>query len=83
MASGFEINISESDFKSKPQTEQNWILFQGVTAVQHCVNNLDSKGCSWGQNRYRGRWIKLIGAITTGFTVGLGIIYIIYQMVSK
>ncbi len=82
MTNGFEIKISEADFKSKPANEQNWILFQGITGVQRYVEALDKNGCGWGQQRYRATGLKRISAIAGGITFALGIIYIIYQMAS-
>jgi hypothetical protein len=83
MNNGFEINIRESDFKAKEPAEQSWILFQGITSINRCINGINEKGCDYGRKKYRERFIKLWGAIAGGITVGLGIVYVIYQMTCK
>jgi len=84
MVNGFEVNISESDFKAKIQPEQNWILFQGVTSLHRCVSKIDTEGCNFAkkQNKHRSP-INLITAVTTGLTIGLGIVYIIWQISAR
>lgn len=76
MANGFEVNISESDFKAKPAGEQNWILFQGVTSLHR-------DGCAWGQKKYKGDRLKYVSAMTGAVVFALGVIYIVYQMTCK
>lgn len=72
---GFEVNISESEFKAKTSSDQTWILFQGITS-------LHKEGCAWGRIKYGKDRLKMWTAFGAGISGGLGIIYIIYQMVS-
>ena len=81
MVDGFEIKILESDFKAKPESEQNWILFQGVSSVKQCIDKLDIYGCKWGQKRYEATTLKVIGTISSGVMIGLGFIYILYKLI--
>lgn len=83
MDNGFEINISEIDFKAKSQGEQSWILFQGVTAVRKCLNDMDEHGCDYGRKKYQMNWLKIISAIAAGVTGAFGVIYIIYQVICE
>lgn len=83
MTNGFEINISETDFKAKPPTEQNWILFQGVSSVRKCIVDIDEKGCDYAKKRYKSNRLKIISAISGGITFALGMVYIIYQMTCR
>ena len=83
MANGFEINISESDFKAKSPDDQSWILFQGVTSINRWAENIDKNGCEYSKRKYRERFVKLWGAVAGGITLSLGIIYIIYQLTCK
>lgn len=80
MPNGFEINISEADFKAKPQGEQNWILFQGITSMRKCLNDMDQYGCDYGRKKYQMNWLKVISAIAAGITGALGVIYSIYRV---
>jgi len=78
--SGFEINITEQDFKQKPPPDQNWILFQGVTAVRRCIDKIDDEGCEFARKRRRNETFKLLSAISGAFTVALGVVYILYML---
>jgi hypothetical protein len=79
--SGFEINITEQDFKQKPLQDQNWILFQGVTAVRQCIDKIDDEGCEFARKKRKNGVLKLLSAISGGFTVALGIVYILYMLI--
>jgi hypothetical protein len=79
--SGFEINITEQDFKQKPPQDQNWILFQGVVAVRECVNKIDDEGCQFAKKKRRNGTLQLLSAISGGFTVAIGIVYILYKLI--
>ncbi len=81
MPNGFEININEMDFRAKPQGEQNWILFQGIMAVNHCVSEINKEGCEFAKKRNRYWSLKILSAMSGGVVFALGIVYIIYQMV--
>ena len=81
MRDGFEINISESEFKAKPQGEQNWVLFQGVTSVHRCINRIDDEGCEYAKRKHRYTLLKVLSAISGGAIVGLGIVYILSQLI--
>lgn len=83
MRNGFEINISESEFKAKPQGEQNWVLFQGVTSVHRCIGRINDEGCEYAKRKNRYGLLKILSAISGGAIVGLGIVYILYQMMGK
>ena len=83
MASGFEINISESDFKAKPQVEQSWILFQGISLIRGCISDIDEKGCEYARKKRKVGMLKLASAISGGVVFALGIVYIIYQITCK
>ena len=78
---GFEINITEKDFRAKEQSEQNWILFQGVSSVNKCITDIDEKGCEFARKHRKIEVIKLASAISGGAVFALGVIYIIYQLV--
>ena len=80
---GFEIKITEKDFKSKEPCEQNWILFQGVSSIKNCVDTIDETGCEFARKRRKTNVIKLASAISGGAVFGLGVIYIIYQIVCR
>ncbi len=75
-ANGFEVNISELDFKAKSPSDQTWILFQGITS-------LHKEGCLWGQIKYKSDRLKILSAIAGSITFALGIVYIIYSMTCK
>jgi len=83
MRNGFEIKISESEFKAKPQGEQNWILFQGVSLIRACVNDIDEKGCEYARKRKKAGMLKLASAISGGAVFALGVIYLVYQLIYK
>lgn len=83
MTNGFEINISETDFKSRPAGEQNWILFQGVSSVRKCIADIDEQGCDYAKKRYKINRLKMVSAISGGITFALGIIYIVYQIICR
>jgi len=83
MANGFEISINEIDFRAKPQSEQNWILFQGIMAANKGISIIDNEGCEFARKRNRYWTLKVLSAISGGAVFGLGIVYIIYQMVFK
>jgi hypothetical protein len=76
MTNGFEINISEQEFKNKSPSDQSWILFQGITS-------LNKVGCAWGQEKYKSGRIKMASAMVGAGVFALGIIYIIYQMTCR
>ena len=76
MANGFEVNITEADFKSKESSDQTWILFQGITSLHR-------DGCDWGRVKYVKDRLKLWTAFGVGVSGGLGAIYIIYQMTCR
>ena len=76
MANGFEVNITEKEFKARPIADQQWILFQGITS-------LNRDGCVWGVNRYKGEVLKKWTALGVGLSGGLGFIYILYQLVNR
>jgi hypothetical protein len=76
MANGFEVNISEREFKAKSADDQSWILFQGVSS-------LHKEGCLWGQKKYKSDRIKILSAMAGSVAFAFGIIYIIYQMTCK
>jgi hypothetical protein len=80
MPNGFEINISEVDFKSKPTAEQLWILFQGVSSARKSLANIDEHGCEYAKKRYKTNRLKILSAVSGGITFALGIVYIIYRM---
>jgi hypothetical protein len=80
---GFEINITEQEFKQKPPQDQNWILFQGVTAVRQCIDKIENEGCEFARKRRRNGTLKLLSAISGGITVALGIVYILYTLIHK
>jgi len=80
---GFEINITEQEFKQKPPQDQNWILFQGVTAVRQCIDKIENEGCEFARKRKRNGTLKLLSAISGGITVALGIVYILYTLIHK
>ena len=82
MSNGFEINISEVDFKAKPTTEQNWILFQGVTSIRQCVNDIDMEGCEYARKRNRYWTLKILTAISGGATFAIGIVYIVFKLLN-
>jgi hypothetical protein len=81
MVNGFEINISEADFKAKSKDDQAWILFQGVVIANRGINDLDKNGCQFSRNRHRYNLIKTLSAISGSIVFAIGAIYIIYQMV--
>lgn len=76
MANGFEVNISEREFKAKSADDQSWILFQGVTS-------LHEEGCAWGKKRYSKDRLKVWSAFGGGFAAVLGVIYLIYQITCR
>lgn len=80
---GFEINITEKDFRSKEQSEQNWILFQGVSSVTRCINDINATGCEFARKRRKVEIVKLASAISGGAVFALGVIYIIYQLTCR
>ncbi len=80
---GFEINITEKDFRAKEQSEQNWILFQGVSSVNKCIIDIDTNGCEFARKRRKIEMVKLASAISGGAVFALGVIYIIYQLTCK
>lgn len=78
---GFEINISESDFKSKLKEDQAWILFQGIVTVNKSIVTIENEGCEFAKKKHKDN-LKWILSTTSGTVVFvLGIVYIIYQMV--
>jgi hypothetical protein len=81
MANGFEINISEYEFKAKDKDDQTWILFQGIVSANKCIAEIENDGCDYGKKRYRTYGIKMASAIAAGITGSLGVIYIIWCMV--
>jgi len=78
---GFDIKITEYDFKQKPLTDQNWILFQGVTAVRQCIDKIDDEGCEFARKKRRNGVLRLIYAISGGVTVALGVVYTLYKLI--
>lgn len=59
------INVSESDFKSRPPEDRDWILFQAITM-------LNLEGCDWGNQQFRHNRIRTIYLIGAGIGAGLG-----------
>ena len=83
MGNGFEIQISEEEFKRMPPNEQNWRLFQGVTTITKCVDGINEKGCDYAKKQRKVGILKLASAISAGVTFALGIVFIIWQMTCK
>lgn len=83
MSNGFEVNINERDFKAMASEDQSWILFQGISSINKCIDEIDKNGCEYAKKRYKDRFVKLWGAVAGGVTVGLGIVYVVYQIVCK
>jgi len=65
MANGLRINISESEFKSKPTEDQNWVLYQAITKI-------DEHGCSWSVRHYKEAYWKKITILGSSIGGGLG-----------
>ena len=80
MANGFEIQITETDFKAKPTGEQNWILFQGISGVSKCIRDIDDKGCEYARKKQKGFRLKLVSAFGAGIAGGTGVIYLIFHL---
>ncbi len=80
---GFDVNITESVFKDKPQIDQIWILFQGIVEANKCIKDIDLIGCEFSRKRDRWAKLKLASAIATGVTVGVGFIFIVWQITCK
>ncbi len=80
MANGFEIQVTEKEFKAKSQDEQNWILFQGISGVSKCIRDIDERGCDYARKKQKGYRIKLASALGAGVAGGMGIIYIIFHL---
>lgn len=83
MANGFEINISEAEFKSRSIEDQNWINFQGIVAHSKCLDAINNEGCEYSRKRRRASMLKLTSAISGGIAFALGVIYIVYQMTCR
>lgn len=83
MANGFEINISESDFKGKSDADQKWILFSGIVSLKECHDDLQKNGCEYAKKTYKGFKLKMAGAIASGITGALGLIYLIWTIIPK
>ncbi len=80
MANGFEINITESEFKAKPQAEQGWILFQGISAVRKCVNDIDQFGCEFARKKHKQSTVKVLSAMAGSIAFALGIVYVVFHL---
>ena len=80
MTNGFEVNINERDFKKMSSEDQSWTLFQGISSINKCIDDLNNNGCDYAKRKYRDRFVKLWGAIAGGITVGLGIVWVVYQI---
>lgn len=65
MANGLRINISESEFKSKPTEDQNWVLYQAITKI-------DEHGCSWSIRHYKEAYWKKLSVLGGSIGGGLG-----------
>lgn len=77
---GFEIQVTEGEFKAKSHDEQNWILFQGISGVSRCVQDIDEKGCEYARKKQRGYRLRLASAMGAGIAGGAGIIYIVFHL---
>ncbi len=80
MANGFEIQVTEKEFKAKSQDEQNWILFQGISVVSKCVHDIDEKGCEYARKKQKGYRLKIVMALGSGLAGGLGLIYLVFHI---
>jgi len=83
MANGFEIDITESDFKNRSVVEQNWINFKGIVATNKCIDKIDRSGCAFAHDRYRKSSLARISAMAGGITAALGVVYILWNMMCK
>jgi len=83
MPNGFEINISETEFKAKQQNEQSWILFQGISAVRKCIQDIDELGCEFARKKHKQNTLKMLSAVSGGITFALGVIYIVYRLACR
>ncbi len=77
---GFEIQITEKDFKAKPEAEQNWILFLGISSLAKCIKDIDSSGCEYARKKQRGYRLKAIAVFGSSFATAAGVIYIIFNL---
>lgn len=57
---GFDINISEYDFKSKSPQEQNWIIFKAVEGI-------DQRGCRFSRDRHKMDWRNTLIIVASTF----------------
>jgi hypothetical protein len=92
MGNGFTIDITENDFKSKDQAEQNWLLFQGMVASgkrieenEASLEKLHGEGCAYGQARERHKvtFLQKLTAISAGVMGILAAAWIIFQATCK
>jgi len=65
MTNGLRINISESEFKSRPTADQNWALYQAITKI-------DEHGCSWSVRHYKDAYWKKLTVVGGSMGGGLG-----------
>ena len=80
MGNGFEIQVTEQEFKAKSHDEQNWILFQGISVVSKGVRNIDEKGCEYSRKRVRVNKLRIATALGAGIAAGAGVIYIVFHL---
>lgn len=74
MANGLRINISESEFKAKPTSDQNWMLFQGLTKI-------DQFGCDWAARNYKQNYWKKLTVIGASIGGGFGFAFMVGKII--
>ncbi len=80
MTNGFEIQVTEKEFKAKSQDEQNWILFQGISGLSKSLKDIDDKGCNYARKKQKGYRIKFASAMGAGIAAAAGVVYIIFHL---
>ncbi len=80
MANGFEIQVTEREFRAKSQDEQNWILFQGISGVSKCIRDIDERGCDFARKKQKGFRLKLVSALGAGIAAGIGVVYVVFHL---
>lgn len=70
MTNGLQINVSETEFKSKHPAERDWMLYQGIEEANRRTAELNKHGCDYGREKHRPRR-------TLVMDIGKGLMYAI------
>jgi hypothetical protein len=62
---GLRLSISEQEFKSMTQADQNWMLYRALTKI-------DQFGCDWAARKYKEPIWKKLSVLGAGFGAGFG-----------